>query len=242
MKVSTILSSTALFLAFVASTVSAAPQSLGITNCKNPGVVAYTFDDGPGIYNDELLAKLASYNVTATFFVLGQMVEEHPDALKNILARGHQIASHTYDHPNLDTLSTSQILKQMTTTQDLIFQHAGVRPRFMRAPMGNCASTCQKAVSSLDMLVTYWSADTNDWKYTTDAQTDLQGALQNAMTEVNEKIVNNSNPATDSFILLEHEIHQYSVEHLVDLVVNAVLKKGYKFVSVAECYGESAYL
>ncbi|KAF9349021.1 hypothetical protein BGX26_012633, partial [Mortierella sp. AD094] len=69
MKVSAVLSLTALFLVSVASVYSA-PQPLGITKCKNPGVVAYTFDDGPGIYNDELLAKLASYNITATFFVL----------------------------------------------------------------------------------------------------------------------------------------------------------------------------
>ncbi|KAF9110599.1 hypothetical protein BGX27_006124 [Mortierella sp. AM989] len=242
MKFTAYLSTTALFMAAIVSTVSAAPRSLGITKCKNPGVVAYTFDDGPSRYNDKLLAKLADRGVNATFFVLGQMVEANPDALKKVLAHGHQIASHTYDHANLDAMSSFHIRKEMTSTSNLIYQHTGVRPRYMRAPQGNCASTCQNVMKSLNSLVTYWSVDTNDWRYTRQAENDLQGALNNAMKEVNEKIINNSNPATDSFIILQHDIHEYSVEYLVDLVIDAVWKKGYRFVSMEECYGQSAYL
>ncbi|KAF9197530.1 chitin deacetylase [Haplosporangium sp. Z 27] len=242
MKASAILSSAALLLATVASTVYAAPMSLGIEKCQMPGVVAYTFDDGPGIYNAELLTKLAARNVTATFFVIGENVEMRPEILKNTYDAGHQIASHTYDHPDLDSLTATKIRKEMTSTEELIFNATGVRPRYMRAPMGNCAATCQKVMSDLSLIPTYWNVDTNDWRYTTLAKTDLQAALDKAMTEVNDMIVNNSDPAVDSFILLQHEIHQYSVEYLVDLVIDAVLKKGYRFVTMEECHGESSYL
>lgn len=69
MKITAFLSCSALFLATAAS--AAAPNDPNkIDTCVMPGVVAYTFDDGPGIYNDQLLATLAKKDVKATFFVL----------------------------------------------------------------------------------------------------------------------------------------------------------------------------
>jgi len=69
MKITAFLSCSALFMATLAS--AAAPNDPNkIDTCVMPGVVAYTFDDGPGAYNDQLLAILAKKNVKATFFVL----------------------------------------------------------------------------------------------------------------------------------------------------------------------------
>jgi peptidoglycan/xylan/chitin deacetylase (PgdA/CDA1 family) len=71
MKFSTLLICSTLLLVSV-TTVHLQAQTTpgGITQCSTPGVVAYTFDDGPGVYNNLLLSKLAEKNVTATFFVL----------------------------------------------------------------------------------------------------------------------------------------------------------------------------
>jgi peptidoglycan/xylan/chitin deacetylase (PgdA/CDA1 family) len=69
MKISTFLSCSALFLASLAA--AAAPNDPSkIDTCTKPGVVAWTIDDGPGMFNDQLLAIMAKKNVTATFFVL----------------------------------------------------------------------------------------------------------------------------------------------------------------------------
>lgn len=71
MKTSAITLLSAIFLA---SSVAAAPANgvpgYRVEKCKDPGTIAWTFDDGPGPYNDKLLAFLKERNIKATFFML----------------------------------------------------------------------------------------------------------------------------------------------------------------------------
>lgn len=166
--------------------------------------------------------------------------EQQTAALKNILDQGHQLASHTFMHENLDTMSAAAMQQTMATTADIIFQHSGVRPRYMRAPYGYCGDVCLNVMSSLGYLVTHWNVDTNDWQYSTEPL--VETAVKKSMANINSIIVQGSDPSKDSFIILQHEIHQFSVEFLVDKVIDAVLEKGYRFVSIEECVGEPAYM
>ncbi|KAF9571541.1 hypothetical protein EC968_000436 [Mortierella alpina] len=238
MKFPTILS--ALALATVATALIDDPTR--IDTCTQPGTVALTFDDGPGKFNDQLLALLARKNVKATFFVLGRMIDEDPAqaaALKKMLDAGHQLASHTYTHGNLDKMTEADQRLEITRTADTMFKHAGVRPTYMRAPEGNCNEACVKVMNDMGLVVSHWNLDTHDWQFTSLPVAD---AVAKSMVDINRDLVNNSNPATDSFILLEHEIHQFSVEHLAEKVIDAVLSKGYKFVTMEQCIGKPAYL
>src|SRR5215217_1924543 len=62
-------------------------------------VVALTFDDGPGAERtDEILKILADENVKATFFVIGADIEKNPGQLEKIIAAGHEIGNHTFNH------------------------------------------------------------------------------------------------------------------------------------------------
>jgi peptidoglycan/xylan/chitin deacetylase (PgdA/CDA1 family) len=70
MKITTLLVSSALFLATMTTAQVPAFEAARVSKCRMPGVVAYTFDDGPYIYNDQLLAILKKKNVTATFFLV----------------------------------------------------------------------------------------------------------------------------------------------------------------------------
>ncbi|KAG0232819.1 hypothetical protein BGW42_007902 [Actinomortierella wolfii] len=239
MKVSTILSFSALFMASLTSAVMP-DNPLKVDTCVTPGVVAWTFDDGPGPYTEQLLGKLAKRNIKATFFVLGQMVAQDPAQaalLKKMLEGGHQIASHTYNHKNLDQMTPELMKKEITDTSDVIFKNAGVRPAYMRAPEGACADVCTKTMEGLNQVVSHWNADTNDWRHKADPK-----AVELSMQEVNNLIINNSDPKTDSFILLQHDIHQFSVEKLADAVADAITAKGYRFVTMEECVGKPAYL
>ncbi|KAG0040239.1 hypothetical protein BGZ82_004243 [Podila clonocystis] len=241
MKISTFLSCSALFLASL--TIAAPDDPHKIDTCTKPGVVAWTIDDGPGIYNDQLLAIMAKKNVTATFFVLGTMIDQdaaQAGSLKKILAGGHQLASHTYSHGNLDNMTVDQMKKEMSSTSDTMFEHAGVRPRYMRAPEGRCGPQCTKVMHDLGLIISHWNVDTNDWRFMNEK--DPLEATEKSMVEINDVILNNSDPAKDSFILLQHEIHKFSVEHLADRVIDSIQKKGYRFVSMEECVGEKPYL
>jgi hypothetical protein len=165
--------------------------------------------------------------------------ETQAPSLKNIIDNGHQLASHTYSHTVLDTLSVEAMQQEMSSTADLILKNAGVRPHYMRAPEGACGAICLQTMKGLAYVTVDWNVDTNDWKYI--GESDTETAVEKSMTEINQKIVNGSDPLKDSFIILQHEIHQFSVEFLVDSVVDAVLQKGYRFVSIEECIGEPAY-
>ncbi|KAG0279038.1 hypothetical protein BGZ96_002099 [Linnemannia gamsii] len=231
----------ALFLA--ASATAVMPDDpLKIDTCTKPGVVALTFDDGPGAYNDQLLALLAKKNVKATFFLLGSMIAENAQqaaSLKKILAGNHQLASHTYSHGNLDAMTEEAQRLEISKTSDIMFQHSGVRPAYMRAPEGRCGAPCTKVMESLGLVVSHWNVDTNDWRFKALAPA---AATEKSMEEINKVIIQDSNPATDSFILLEHEIHKFSVDLLAERVIDAVIAKGYKFVTMEECVGKPAYL
>ncbi|KAF9363837.1 chitin deacetylase [Mortierella sp. NVP85] len=178
-----------------------------------------------------------------TFVPRGNMIaanEQQAAALKNILDQGHQLASHTFMHEDLNTLSEAAMQQTMTSTADIMFQHSGIRPRYMRAPFGNCGDVCLNVMTRLGYLVTHWNVDTDDWRYITEPSAET--AVEKSMANINKIIVQESDPSKDSFIILQHEIHQFSVELLVDKVIDAVLEKGYRFVSIEECVGEAAYL
>ena len=66
-------------------------------------LIAITFDDGPGAYTAMLLDELAARDVKATFFVSGYRAKGYPETLGRIVAEGHQLASHTQNHENLNT-------------------------------------------------------------------------------------------------------------------------------------------
>ena len=63
--------------------------------------VALTFDDGPNANTRAVLAALRSYNIKATFFIVGNMARSHPEILRQIAAEGHLLANHSATHPRL---------------------------------------------------------------------------------------------------------------------------------------------
>src|ERR1700747_1357248 len=92
-------------------------QLYGRTFIGTPGrgrKLALTYDDGP---NDPdtllLLDVLAKHNVKATFFLIGKHVQQRPDIVQRIIAAGHMIGNHTYDHPNLAFVSQRTLLEEL---------------------------------------------------------------------------------------------------------------------------------
>ena len=98
-------------------------------------LIALTFDDGPSKHTITLLDGLAERGVQATFFIVGENAETYPDTVRRAYAEGHQIANHTYDHPDLTSLSSANVTSQITRTNTILNQAIGytldyvVRPR-----------------------------------------------------------------------------------------------------------------
>jgi len=99
---------------------------------------ALTFDDGPGPSTPDVLDALAQEGVRATFFVLGRQVERHPDIVRRIVAEGHELANHGYDHGILIFRGADHVADQLARTERAVTAAAGpdAMSRLFRAPHG----------------------------------------------------------------------------------------------------------
>ena len=195
--------------------LSLCPAALAVsdTDC-GAKLLAITFDDGPGQYTGLLLDGLAARGVKATFFVAGNNAANYPQTLQRIVNEGHQLASHTYHHYNLNTLGADSIRSEMSSTQSLITAAGGSESAYIRPPYGNANSTV-KSVASVPLV--YWSVDPEDWKYL------------NAATVENNIVCH----SYDGAIILVHDIYSTSVNGAL-AAIDDLMAAGYEFVTVEQ--------
>lgn len=194
---------------------SATPSGGGGT-CSNP--VALTFDDGPHkIYTPQKLDVLKEKGVSATFFMVGNLVGAYPDIVKRIYNEGHELGNHTWDHAQLTRISAVDIKNEISRTQDAIKQAAGVSASLMRPPYGAVNETVKQNVG---LPIILWSVDPDDWK---DRVTDT----------VVQRVVAKTSPGD---IVLMHDIYK-STADAVPIIIDQLKAKGYCFVTVSELLG-----
>lgn len=95
--------------------------------CISPQSIALTFDDGPSYFTDGILDVLRDYGVKGSFFIIGSNINSSSvrATVKRIVSEGHLLGSHTWSHPDLTTLSESEIIAEMNKTADAIYAVAG---------------------------------------------------------------------------------------------------------------------
>jgi peptidoglycan/xylan/chitin deacetylase (PgdA/CDA1 family) len=113
------------------------------------GAVALTFDDGPHpVTTRRVLAILSEARATATFFVLGEKAERHPDVVREIAAAGHEIGLHGYGHDRLYSLRSVRRLRGDIERGVAALAACGVRPALFRPPVGLVSHTVALAAES----------------------------------------------------------------------------------------------
>lgn len=177
-------------------------------------MVALTFDDGPNKYTEQLLDALKEYNCSATFFVLGSMVEKFPIALQRMVLEGHEIGNHTMDHRQLTKLTEKEIIKEVEDTQHAIESIVHVYPTLVRPPYGSKNETVSRI---LDYDLILWDLDTRDW-----ASKDTQKIIEVTLNNVRDKD-----------IILMHDIYPTSVQAAIELIP-LLQERGYQLVTVSE--------
>jgi peptidoglycan/xylan/chitin deacetylase (PgdA/CDA1 family) len=205
--------------------------------CSRPGTFALTFDDGPNSTVTEAILKiLSSKQVKATFFVIGQNIDENPSfydsMLRSQLEAGHGIGAHSYTHTSFTTLSKEQIHDEMKKTLNSIRRAIGITTRYFRYPYGDSNKYTDSIIKNLGYKIIYWSHDSMDWNYERDPQTIFE----------NYKVhMEALRPDSSSVISLNHDriqawlmpIPGYS--NLLSAVIDYVHKKGFSFVTIDEC-------
>jgi peptidoglycan/xylan/chitin deacetylase (PgdA/CDA1 family) len=120
--------------------------------------VALTFDDGPSDYTPQVLHVLKRLKVRATFFELGQQVVRYPSYARRVLALGHEIGNHSYNH---DLLPSGSNIRHASRA---IIQATHFRPCLFRPPYGAVSSSLKSSARQNGMKVINWDVDTTDWK------------------------------------------------------------------------------
>ncbi|GIP31805.1 polysaccharide deacetylase family protein [Paenibacillus sp. J2TS4] len=127
--------------------------------------VALTFDDAPDDhFTPQVLDVLKKEGVKATFFVVGNRVEAHPDIVKRMVDEGHVIGNHSYDHANLPKLTDDKFREQITKTDNLIHSFTGYTPNLIRPPYGNISEGQIQWLASQHKKIISWNVDSLDWK------------------------------------------------------------------------------
>lgn len=188
-----------------------------------------TFDDGPGPYTGKLLNILDKYDVKATFFV---MDTGEYDLMKQIVERGHSIGIHTMTHDYHEVYaSTDAFFKDLYGMQELIYEHTGVKTTLMRFPGGSSneisigispgiMSALTEAVQDAGFQFFDWNVLSGDAGDTTKT-----GEVYNYVVNAAQEL--------DVALVLQHDIHAYSVAAVED-IIQWGLENGYQFLPLQE--------
>jgi peptidoglycan/xylan/chitin deacetylase (PgdA/CDA1 family) len=131
-------------------------------------IVALTFDAGANAdATASVLASLAREHVPATFFLTGQFAEQYPAAARALAAAG-RVGNHTFDHPDLTTLTDTQIRAEVRAGASEILQVTGHQPApWFRFPYGARNAHTIAVVNSLGYVPVRWTVDTLGWEGST---------------------------------------------------------------------------
>lgn len=127
--------------------------------------IALTIDDGPDPrWTPQVLALLDRHGLKATFFLVGYRVRTHPGLARRIVAAGHSVGNHTYNHRIPFTgLSAAQIDAEIGNGQTAILEETGYSPRLARTPGGAYDTTILAKIAEHGLIPVNWDVDPKDW-------------------------------------------------------------------------------
>ena len=180
-------------------------------------MIALTFDDGPGAGTRRILSALDEVGGRATFCMVANRLSEYAQTARKVAKQGSEIATHTWDHPNLTKLSASQVRQELNKSLNAIENTTGVRPTVLRPPYGSVNSEVREACSELGLVIANWNIDPEDWK------------TRNA-SSIRSHILNN---AKDGAIVVCHDLYPETASAM-ESAIRTLSDRGYQLVTVSE--------
>lgn len=177
-------------------------------------VVALTFDDGPSRYTEEILETLRRNEVCATFFVLGNKVEDYQEVLKKSVSYHNELGNHSYNHKWLSRLPINSLKEQIEKTQQVLQKNLSYQPKYLRPTYGSVNDRIRK---NTELKIVLWTVDTKDWKIT-----NVDRIIEKATTNIK-----------DGDIILMHDIFERSSQAL-EKIIPILKEQGFQFVTISE--------
>jgi peptidoglycan/xylan/chitin deacetylase (PgdA/CDA1 family) len=189
----------------------------------NSGMVALTFDagsvDGPA---HQILDTLRARGLRLTFFLTGQWVESYPELARVVADDGHELANHSYFHPDLTTLRNDQILWELDYTEGLIMAKLGRTSRpWFRPPFGARNQRVLDLARQVGLRSVYWTLDSLDWRTNATAASVEYRVLSNI--EAGDIVV--------------HHLAAYPTAEALGSIIDGIQTRGLRIVTVSELLG-----
>jgi len=162
--------------------------------------LALTFDDGPHPeWTPATLDMLARAGVRATFFLIGREAQKHPEIVRRIVAEGHAVGGHSFDHTVITGQSPTELVDDLARCRDAIADACGTVTRLFRPPKGEVSFGSIRTVCRAGFTLVHWSKTYSDYRH--DGATALMARIERLGAE-------------DRDILLFHDNNRHTVEAL----------------------------
>ena len=163
-----------------------------------------------------ILDALKKHNAPAAFFLVGPYIKENPDLVKRMVAEGHTVGNHSYNHPDMTTKSYEDFMQQLDKTAAAYKEVTGAdMPKFYRPPEGKFTTENLQWAQQAGYTTVLWSSAYVDWN--TDSQPDHRYAY--------EKIARRT---FDGAIFLLHSTSKTNAE-ILDRQLTKWEQQGYTF-------------
>lgn len=195
-----------------------------ISQCTRPGVLALAYDDGPYQYTSELVDILDEAGAKATFFWTGTLygcIYGQRDAVQKAYASGHQVASHTWTHPNtFGQMSEAQILDEMDRLDQALVNLIGQKPLYMRPPYLQTGGNVLPTMGQLGFKVITTNVDSGDW--------------DNRTPEESLQRFEQAGSCGNGHVSLMHETYASTVRTLTPYLINWANSRNLELVTVGK--------
>jgi poly-beta-1,6 N-acetyl-D-glucosamine synthase len=199
-------------------------------------MVALTFDDGPWEpYTSQILDVLKTYNVKATFFVIGENLERHPDIVERMWNEGHEIGNHSFTHPNIGAVTEQRARLELNSTERALQSVIGRSTILFRPPYNADAEpTSAEEVwpvvfaSKMGYITVGEFIDPQDWNIEGD------GTRRRTAQDIAQDIIEKVRTGHGNTILLHDGGGDRSATvAALPILIPELSKEGYTFVKVS---------
>lgn len=186
----------------------------GVELYFHPKTMYLTFDDGPSEENtNAVLDALKERNIKATFFLVGENVEKHPEIAKRIVAEGHTIGIHCYNHDYEALYKNADVyVADFEKAKAVVYQVTGVEAKMFRFPGGSINSYNKKVYKEIAEKMTEKGYIYYDWNAS------LEDAVK---TSTPEMLLTNAKESTlgrKKIVMLAHDV-VYNTSHSIDALI-----------------------
>lgn len=186
-------------------------------------------DDGPFLYTEEMLDTLAAYNFKATFFITGinngkgsidDTTKDWPRLIQRMIAEGHQVASHTWSHLDLSSLTAEKQETEMIKNEMALRNVIGKIPTYMRPPYSSCNALCRQTLTRLGYHITYFDMDTQDYLHNTPDTNQIS-------KDIVQEYLLDKTPRSENYLSIAHDLHFQTVHNLTLFMFDEMVRLGW---------------